>query len=304
MRQGLMRDLAVLSKELRTRMRGPRAVEVITVYLMLLAGVAAFALRMMQDRLQQGFNFTSAPAMGAEMFAILSLFQLFLVIFIVPGLTGAAIAGERDRQTLDLLLATQVSSLWIILGKILSSLSYVLLLLIAALPIFSLVFLFGGVSPRQLALAFAISVATALTLGTIGVFLSTLVRRGPTATVLAYAVTFLMLMGSVAASTFISITMNSTPGQRLAVTLPLVVNPMAALGSAMVSSFFLGAPLYLSTSSSPGTGMPLWQANLLADAVIVVVLLYLSTVMLRPGGRRWPRLPRLWSTRRGMEAAP
>ena len=113
------------------------------------------------------------------------------MIFIVPGLTGAAIAGERDRQTLDLLLSTQVSTLWIVLGKILASLSYVFLLMVASLPLFSLVFLFGGVSPSQVALAFVISLVSALTLGTIGVFLSVLIRRGPTATVLTYTVTFI-----------------------------------------------------------------------------------------------------------------
>ena len=87
-----------------------------------------------------------------------------------------------------------MSSLWIVLGKLLSSLSYVFLLMLAALPLFSLVFLFGGVSPGQVVLAFVISLASALTLGTIGVFISVLIRRGQIATVLSYAVAFLMLV--------------------------------------------------------------------------------------------------------------
>ena len=119
-----------------------------------------------QRELQSGLSLGSAPAMGHQLFVVLSQFQLLLVVFIVPGLTGAAV-GERDRQTLDLMLSTQVSSLWIVLGKLLASLSYVFLLMLAALPLFSLVFLFGGVSPGQVVLAFAISLVSALTLGTI-----------------------------------------------------------------------------------------------------------------------------------------
>jgi ABC-type transport system involved in multi-copper enzyme maturation permease subunit len=195
MRDILTQNTAVLTKELKTRMRGRRAAIIITAYLVLLAGIGALMLYTQQQQFRYGYSMYSVAAMGSQIFTVLSLLQMFLVVFIVPGLTGAAIAGERDRQTLDLLLATQVPSLAIVLGKILSSLSYVFMLLLAALPVFSLAFLFGGVSPRQVGLSFVISLASALTLGTIGVFLSVMVRRGQIATVLAYSVTFLLLIG-------------------------------------------------------------------------------------------------------------
>jgi len=46
---------------------------------------------------------------------------------------------------LDLLITTPISSLAIVLGKLLSALSWILLLLLASIPVTALVFTFGGV---------------------------------------------------------------------------------------------------------------------------------------------------------------
>jgi ABC-type transport system involved in multi-copper enzyme maturation permease subunit len=267
-------------------MRGRRAAITITVYLLLIAGIGAVMLYIQQQQFQYGYSVSSASNMGSQMFAVLSIFQLFLVIFMVPGLTGAAIAGERDRQTLDLLLGTQVSSMGIILGKILSSLSYVFMLLLAALPVFSLAFLFGGVSPRQLGLVFIISLASALTLGTIGVFLSVMVRRGQIATVLAYSVTFLLLIGTIIAAVFIEATSSGSSPNNTAMMLPLIFNPLAALASTLTGIFPSSMQVIGGSSSAPGSGLALWQANLMADAVLVLIFFFLATRLLRPGQSR------------------
>ena len=282
--QTMLLNLAVLTRELRTRMRGRRAVAVITVYLLLLSSIGGLMLYIQLEQLRSGFYPGMASTVGYQIFAALSLFQLLLVIFIVPGLTGAAIAGERDRQTLDLLLSTQVSALWIVLGKILASLSYVFLLMVASLPLFSLVFLFGGVSPSQVALAFVISLVSALTLGTIGVFLSVLIRRGPTATVLTYTVTFLLLIGTPLLSVFIGMASDFSTGVPVEVILPLVVNPLAALASVTLPFGVLtDVPLLGTSSSGASGGLVLWHINLMVDAVLFVVFLALAATMLRPG---------------------
>ena len=292
MMQAMLLNLAVLTKELRTRMRGRRTAVVVTVYLLLLSSLGGLTLYIQLEQFRSGFNPGAAPAVGFQLFSTLSLFQLFLVIFIVPGLTGAAIAGERDRQTLDLLLSTQVSALWIVLGKILASLSYVFLLMVAALPLFSLVFLFGGVSPGQVGLAFVISLVSALTLGTIGIFLSVLIRGGPTATVLAYAVTFILLIGTPLLSIFIGMASDSSAGFPVQVSLPLVLNPLAALASATLGSFIPDLPLMGTSRSGTSGGLVLWHISLIVDAVLILVFLSLAATMLRPGTPRFVRLRR------------
>ena len=292
MTQAMLLNLAVFAKELRTRMRGLRAAVVVTVYLLLLSGVGGIMLYIQLQQFRSGFNPVTAAEAGFQIFATLSLFQLLLVVFIVPGLTGAAIAGERDRQTLDLLLSTQVSALWIVLGKILASLSYVVLLMVAALPLFSLVFLFGGVSPEQVALAFVISLVSALTLGVIGVFLSVLIRRGPTATVVAYGVTFVMLIGTPLLSIFIGMASDSSTGTPVQVSVPLVLNPLAALASATLGSVMPDLPLMGTSRSGTSGGLVLWHISLIVDAVLILVFLSLAAAMLRSGAPRFSMLRR------------
>ena len=283
MTETLFRNLAVLAKELRTRMRGRRAAVVITVYLLLLSTLGGMMLYSQLQELRLGLNPGMAASVGLQLFGTLSQVQLFLVIFIVPGLTGPAIAGERDRQTLELLLSTQVSALWIVLGKLLASLSYVFLLMVASLPLFSLVFLFGGVSPGQVALAFVISLVSALTLGAIGVFLSVLIRRGPTATVIAYAVTFMLLIGTPLLTIFLFLATDSSMDDSPLLVLPLALNPLAALASATLASVFDGVPLLGLPASGSGDWLALWHISLIVDAVLFLLFLSLAAMMLRPG---------------------
>ena len=292
MRLSVVRNIAVLHKEMRTRMRGRRAAVIITVYLLLISSVAGLMLYGQQQALQSGLSSSRSPTIGHELFVTLSLFQLFLVIFIVPGLTGAAIAGERDRQTLDLMLSTQVPSLWIVLGKLLSSLSYVFLLMVAALPLFSLVFLFGGVSPGQVVLAFAVSLISALTLGTIGVFISVVIRRGQIATVLCYAVAFLLIVGTSMLSIFIAIGSDTSTDIPVTVVTPLVLNPLAALASATAAPFLPDAPLFGTSHPAPNSELALWHFSLIADAVLISTFLFLAATLLRPRRLRSQRLGR------------
>ncbi len=282
MRPSTVRNMAVLNKELRIRMRGRRAAVIITLYLLLLASVAGSMLYGQQQALESNLSSSRPPTIGFELFVTLSLFQLFLVIFIVPGLTGAAIAGERDRQTLDLMLSTQVPSLWIVLGKLLSSLSYVFLLMLAALPLFSLVFLFGGVSPGQVVLAFAVSLISALTLGTIGVFISVVIQRGQIATVLCYGVAFLLIVGTSMFSIFIAIGLDTSIDIPIEVVAPLVLNPLAALASATAAPFLPDAPLLGTSHRGPSSGLALWHFSLIVDAILIPTFLILAASLLRP----------------------
>ena len=180
-------------------------------------------------------------------------------------------------------MSTQVSALWIVLGKLLASLSYVFLLMVASLPLFSLVFLFGGVSPDQVALAFVISLVSALTLGAIGMFLSVVIRRGPTATVIAYAVTFVFLIGTPLLTIFLFQAADGSMDDSPLLILPLALNPLAALASATLASVFDGVPLLGPPSSGTGDWLSLWHISLVVDAVLFLVFLSLAAVMLRPG---------------------
>jgi ABC-type transport system involved in multi-copper enzyme maturation permease subunit len=185
--------IAVLVKELRTRMRGWRTPTVLTLYLIALGAVCYLALRTSLNG--SSFSQKQAATVGINVFTWLSYVQIILIVVITPATTSAAISGERQRQTLDLLLVTRLSSLGITLGKLLAAISFNLLLIICSLPIFGLVFLFGGVGPDQLAEVFLIFLTTVFSFGSIGILVSALAQRANAATVVTYVIVLMITLG-------------------------------------------------------------------------------------------------------------
>ena len=126
--------------------------------------------------------------LGRALFTGLMLVEAALGIFVTPALTAGTITTEREQSTLELLQLTTLSGTNIVLGKLLSALSFLFLLLLCALPVSSLVFLYGGVSPAQLVLALLLIVAIILAFGAIGVFCSARFRTTGAAAVIAYLI--------------------------------------------------------------------------------------------------------------------
>src|SRR3989440_10833524 len=183
----------IVAKEYRTRMRTWRSPLAITIYIVLLGGIgwAVFAAMTFSTGIGQ-----SPSNLGQQLFTFLILFQVALLAFITPALTAGAISGERERQTLDLLFVTPIAPFSIIWGKLLASMSFVVLLLVLSVPIFSLVFLFGGIELDQVVAAFALTAVTAMTLGFVGVAFSTFFKRTLAATVASYGAAFVLLAGT------------------------------------------------------------------------------------------------------------
>ena len=114
---------------------------------------------------------------GQTIFYTIFVLQLFLVGITTPGLTASAIAAEREHQTYDLLRTTLLSERALVLGKLLASVSFALLLIFASLPFQTIAFIFGGVAPGEVLLSVLILVLTAFAFGAIGLFFSSMIRR-------------------------------------------------------------------------------------------------------------------------------
>src|SRR5579884_1675918 len=150
----------------------------------------------MADRTQFAYGGNNSPAaQGLQIFDTLAGFQLALLVFLVPAFSSGLIAGERERQTFDLLLCTGLSAISIVAGKFVATLGFVLLLLWASVPVFSLVFLFGGVTPLSIASVMALSLATAMAICGFTVLLSAIFPRVQIVTALAYATVFFQTIG-------------------------------------------------------------------------------------------------------------
>jgi len=193
--------VAVASKELRGRMRGPRAFIALTLYLALLAGFTVMIyLIAAQSAAQQaafgGGNPYASASVGQAVFTVLLFLQILLVVFLAPAATSGAISLEREKQTLDLLTATPISTLGIVVGKLGSALAFVFVLILASIPLTAVVFVFGGVGPEDVLRGYLVLLVTALGFGSVGILLSSLTRRTQSATVLTYLVVLVLTVGT------------------------------------------------------------------------------------------------------------
>ena len=186
----------ILAKEYRSRMRTWRSPLAMTVYILLIGGLGWAIFAAMASSARNSYNGGQAANYGQGLFVYLLIFQMVLLTFITPALTAGAISSERERQTIDLLFVTRIPPFSILWGKLLASMSFVLLLLLLSVPIFSLVFLFGGIELDQVLAAFLTTAVTALTLGIIGLACSTAFRSTLPATVAAYGAAFILLAGT------------------------------------------------------------------------------------------------------------
>ncbi len=175
----------LLLKEFRERMRGIRAFVVITVYLTLMAG---FITLMYLTLTQSNPTMTVTGSLGRNLFRSVIGVQLILTALIAPSFTASAVSSEYERRTYDLLKITLLPSQSFIIGKLGSALSYIFLLLFAAIPIQSIAFLFGGVSQTELFLTFIILIMPAVLLGTIGLYFAVTLQQTVTASIRSYLV--------------------------------------------------------------------------------------------------------------------
>lgn len=185
----------VLNKEIKLRFRSFKSFLGVFFYLLAIGGIA-IGFILMNTIFSYSSTVIFRPEQSRTMFMVLSFVQMALVLFMTPGLTSGVISGERERQTLNILLTTPQSSTSIILSKLFSSIAYLLLMMIASLPLYSIVFLFGGVSPSLLIMTFALYLVTMLTVGSIGVLFSTIIRKTIVATIITYGITLFITAGT------------------------------------------------------------------------------------------------------------
>src|SRR5690606_9996741 len=165
----------VTVKELRSRMRGRRAFVVLTVYLTLMGLFITILYGLYSRAALQTYGPDPAQAGKAVYGAVLGV-QVMLVVLLGPAFTAAAISGEKERQTYDLLRTTLLPARALVTGKLISALSYVFLLILAALPLQSIAFLLGGVSVVELVVSVLLVLVSAVAFALLGLFFSSLMR--------------------------------------------------------------------------------------------------------------------------------
>ncbi len=131
-----------------------------------------------------------------DLYLFVAALEFLMLILIMPAVTAGSISGERERQTLDLMLTTCMTPADIVIGKLEAALGTMFLMIVSSLPILAMVFVYGGVTPEDLLLLFCCFFVAAVFTGSIGLLCSALFRRTTAATVAAYAAAAVVTVGT------------------------------------------------------------------------------------------------------------
>jgi len=185
----------VIGRELRVRVRFARAYWLQALYLLFLilivgiayAGTLGTQIAMDPYRAQQYLQ---------QFYWVIFGTLTSLIVLIAPGLTASAITLERERRTLDLLLATPLTARELLTGKLVGSFAFMVLLLALTLPASAVCVLLGGATFGEMLESYLMLALSGLTLSAVALFTSAYSRSSMWAVFGGYLLCFLYLGGT------------------------------------------------------------------------------------------------------------
>lgn len=184
-----MTFFAMLTKEMRLRMRQERTVWVLIVYIVLLSLLGWLYLNHSTGR-----SFYDWNVIGVQLYQLLTVVEILLIVFITPSFTSGSVNIEKEIETYDMLLCSKISSFSLVAGKLIAGLSDVFLLIAGSIPLFSLALFFGNFTPMQMLKDLIMLVVTAVMIASFGLFCSTLFAKRSTSVAIAYVAVLLWLI--------------------------------------------------------------------------------------------------------------
>ncbi len=121
-----------------------------------------------------------------ELFAAVSVFLVCGSALFIPALASAAIVIEKERHTFDMLTLTLIRPTAMLVAKLINSLGFYALLVIACMPVLGVCFFLVGLDWTQVIPTFILILLTAVSLAMVGVLSSALFRNSFFAIIGAY----------------------------------------------------------------------------------------------------------------------
>ncbi len=166
--------------------------------ILLAAVLATLGARYYWDGPDLSYHVTARVALQVFLWFLAAHACAVFGVFSAKAVTS--IAEEKDRRTLDFLLATRLSNAEIVLGKLASCMTFLIAACAVGLPIMLLLYPLGGIDPRLIFLAYAALFTTGFFMVTLAIWVST----GAADARLAAAQSILWTMGWLVGPIFVS----------------------------------------------------------------------------------------------------
>lgn len=183
--------------------------------------------------------------LGREMLAAVGVTLLTALFLIVPAIAGSAISGERQNTTLQPLQITALAPRDIVVGKLVSSTSYLFVILLCATPALSVPFLLGGIEWSMVAKAVVAMLMIGLEIAAVSLAISARMKRAATGIVVSMIAVFALTLGPVIVTGFVLIRDNQQMNQSADAMRTDVENPSKPLRDAAM--FATPSPLAVGT---------------------------------------------------------
>ena len=180
--------MPLLAKELTEQAARPRTYVIRFLYAALLFAAGLFIV---YGRGSSGG--VARLGQGQEMFGQIYLIQLLAIFVVLPATCAGAFAGEKERESLSLLLLTTIPGPMIVLQKLLSRVIPMLSFVVLSFPLLATAYSFGGVQTDQLYQVLIQLILLTGYVGSVSIMCSTYCRT----TLESYVATYLCLLANV-----------------------------------------------------------------------------------------------------------
>ncbi|MCD8369911.1 MAG: ABC transporter permease [Clostridiales bacterium] len=196
-----MKRNPIYKREAMVSARSFRLALVLMIFSGILAVVALLNMysTLAQVRLTAEIQYTSF----LDLFLFITILEFAMLVLIMPAITAGSISGERERQTLELLMTTELTPHEIVQGKLMGALSTMGLLVVSGFPILGIVFVYGGVTVPDIGLLILCYMVAALFMGSLGIACSAICRKTTMATVMTYALLGFLVLGTYGINQFV-----------------------------------------------------------------------------------------------------
>jgi hypothetical protein len=157
-------------RDYRAQLRGVRPLFLWFAYLAFLILITAMMYSQISTGGRESVTLLQAKLQG--FYIGLTILLACIVCLVSPGLTASAITIERQRRSLDLLFSAPVENRYLLVGKLISSLRYSVMLLVLSLPILSVCVVMGGATWQDVLQSFLILLLHAINFCAIGLLIS------------------------------------------------------------------------------------------------------------------------------------
>lgn len=185
--------MPLLGKELTEQAARKRTYVLRMVYAVLLFTMSGFFLASTLDSMQRyGFGPFSILGRGREMLGTLLAFQFVGIYLFLPAMVSSVITHEKERNSLTLLMLTDLRPWEIILQKLISRLIPMLTFVMLSMPLMALAYAFGGIEASDVVSAVFVVFLACLQVSACAIMCSAFARSTAGAFLMTYVILVLL----------------------------------------------------------------------------------------------------------------